>query len=88
MRLRKLPSPAMLVAICALIVGLTGSAVALQGKNSVKSNDIAPGAVKASDLHKLSVQPPSLNLFKTQGVPGRSQPPQARRPTSAARRSP
>lgn len=70
MRLRKLPSPAMLVAICALIVGLTGSAVALQGKNSVKSNDIAPSAVKASDLHKLSVQPPSLNLFKTQGVPG------------------
>ena len=34
-------------AICALIVGLTGSAVALQGKNSVKSNDIAPSAVKA-----------------------------------------
>ena len=30
----------------ALVVGLTGSAVALQGKNSVKSNDIAPSAVK------------------------------------------
>jgi hypothetical protein len=66
----RLPSPAMLVAICALIVGLTGSAVALKGKNSVKSNDIAPGAVKAVDIHKLAVRPPSLDLFKTQGLVG------------------
>ena len=57
----------MLVAICALVVGLTGSAVALQGKNSVKSNDIAPSAVKAADIHKLAVHPPSLDLFKTKG---------------------
>ncbi len=67
---RKLPSPAMLVAIVALVVGLTGSAVALQGKNSVKSNDIAPGAVKSSDIHKLAVHPPALDLFKTKGVVG------------------
>ena len=67
---RRLPSPAMLVAICALVVGLTGSAVALQGKNSVKSNDIAPSAVKASDIHKLAVHPPALDLFKTKGVVG------------------
>ena len=67
---RKLPSPAMLVAIVALVVGLTGSAVALQGKNSVKSNDIAPSAVKASDIHKLAVHPPALDLFKTKGVVG------------------
>jgi hypothetical protein len=60
----------MIVAIVALVVGLTGSAVALQGKNSVKSNDIAPGNVKASDLHDLAVTPGSLDLFKTQGVPG------------------
>jgi hypothetical protein len=69
-RRRRLPTPAMLVAICALIVGLTGSAVALQGKNSVKSDDIAPSAVKAADIHKLAVQPPSLNLFKTKGLVG------------------
>ena len=67
---RRLPSPAMIVAIVALVVGLTGSAVALQGKNSVKSNDIAPNNVKASDLHDLSVLPRTLDLFKTQGVPG------------------
>ena len=70
MRFSKLPSPAMLVAICALIVGLTGSAVALQGKNSVKSNDIAPSAVKSADLHKLAVKPPALDLFKTNGLTG------------------
>jgi hypothetical protein len=67
---RRLPSPAMLVAICALVVGLTGSAVALQGKNSVKSNDIAPSAVKAADIHKLAVRPPALDLFKTKGLAG------------------
>ena len=66
----RLPSPAMIVAIIALVVGLTGSAVALQGKNSVKSNDIAPGNVKASDLRDLAVHPPALDLFKTQGIPG------------------
>jgi hypothetical protein len=67
---RRLPSPAMLVAICALVVGLTGSAVALSGKNSVKSNDIAPSAVKAADIHKLAVHPPALDLFKTKGLVG------------------
>ncbi len=67
---RRLPSPAMIVAIVALVVGLTGSAVALQGKNSVKSNDIAPGNVKTSDLKALAVKPGSVDLFKTQGVPG------------------
>ena len=67
---RRLPSPAMIVAIVALVVGLTGSAVALQGKNSVKSNDIAPGNVKASDLHDLAVHPNALDLFQTHGVPG------------------
>ncbi len=67
---RRLPSPAMIVAVIALVVGLTGSAVALQGKNSVKSNDIAPGNVKASDLHDLAVRPGALDLFKTQGIPG------------------
>jgi hypothetical protein len=70
MRRKRLPSPAMLVAICALVVGLTGSAVALQGKNSVKSNDIAPGAVHVSDLKKQAVKPPAIDLFKTNGLTG------------------
>lgn len=50
-----LPSPALLVSVCALVLALTGSAVALQGKNTVKSNDIAPGAVKPADLDLVKV---------------------------------
>jgi hypothetical protein len=50
-----LPSPAMLVAICALVLALTGSAIALKGHNSVKGNDIAPGAVKPADLDLIKV---------------------------------
>jgi hypothetical protein len=41
----KRPSPAMIVAIAALIAGLAGTAVALPGKNSVKKDDIARDAV-------------------------------------------
>ena len=67
---RRLPSPAMLVAIVALVAALTGSAVALQGKNSVKSNDIAPGAVKGKDIAKQAVKPPKLNLIKVDGETG------------------
>ena len=47
---RWLPSPAMVIALIALISGLAGTAVALQGRNSVKSNDIAPKAVNGSDI--------------------------------------
>lgn len=67
---RRLPSPAMVVAVVALVAGLTGSAVALQGKNSVKSDDIAPGAVKGPDIHNKAVKPPALNLFQTDGLAG------------------
>jgi hypothetical protein len=67
---RMLPSPAMLVAIIALVAALAGSAVALKGKNSVKSDDIAPGAVKGPDIHNKAVKPPSLNLFQTNGLVG------------------
>lgn len=45
-----LPTPAMVVALIALVSGLAGTAVALQGKNSVKSTDIAPKAVKSADI--------------------------------------
>jgi hypothetical protein len=77
-RRRRLPSPAMLVAIVALVAALTGSAVALQGKNSVKSNDIAPNAVRGKDIASDSVKTrhlrdgkvtaPKLDLFKTGAV--------------------
>lgn len=40
------PSPAMVVALIALVAGVAGSAVALPGRNSVQSNDIKRKAVK------------------------------------------
>jgi hypothetical protein len=67
---RRLPSPALVVAVCALIVGLTGSAVALKGKNSVKSNDIAKFAVKGRAIAEGAVKPPKLDLIKVDGEAG------------------
>lgn len=44
------PSPAIAISFLALFVVFSGTAIALQGVNSVKSDDIAPGAVKRSDV--------------------------------------
>lgn len=50
------PSPALIVAIVALVAAMTGAAVALPGKNSVKSNDIAENAVKSKHIKKKNVK--------------------------------
>jgi hypothetical protein len=47
---RKLPSPALLVGMIALVAALAGTAIALPGRNTVNSGDIKPGQVKTSDL--------------------------------------
>jgi hypothetical protein len=44
------PSPAMVVSMIALFVALSGSAVALQGRNSVDSGDIKKNAVRSTDI--------------------------------------
>jgi hypothetical protein len=45
------PSPAMIVALIALFVALSGTAVALNGSNTVQSDDLGPGAqVRAEDV--------------------------------------
>lgn len=46
----KRPSPALVVSCLALFAALSSSAIALQGKNSVKSDDIATGAVHRGDV--------------------------------------
>jgi hypothetical protein len=52
LKLRR-PSPAMAVALLALFLAVGGNVVAYGlGRNSVHSRDIAPGAVRASDLGK------------------------------------
>ena len=56
MKIRR-PSPAMAVALLALFLAVGGNVVAYGlGRNSVHSRDIAPRAVKASDLGSLRIR--------------------------------
>jgi hypothetical protein len=55
MRKRR-PSPALVISVIALGVALAETAGALPGRNSVKSNDIAHGAVRAGDLGAVVVR--------------------------------
>jgi hypothetical protein len=55
-RFSRLPSPAMAVAFVALLAALSGTAVALPGKNTVDSGDIKKGAVKAADIGSNAVR--------------------------------
>jgi hypothetical protein len=65
-----LPSPATIIAVIALVLAMSGAALALPGKNSVKSNDIASGGVKGKDIANGSVKPHKLDLIKVDGQPG------------------
>jgi hypothetical protein len=49
------PKPAMVVAFIALVAALSGTAVALPGKNTVDSGDIKKGAVKSGDIARGAV---------------------------------
>jgi hypothetical protein len=49
------PSPAMVVALIALFVSLSGTAAALSGSNTVYSDDIVDNEVKTPDLANLGV---------------------------------
>jgi len=64
------PSPAMVVAVVALVAALGGTATALRGKNSVRSDDIAPRAVRTSDLAPSAVDPFKANLTKVSAAGG------------------
>lgn len=62
---RRRPSPAMVVALVALFAALTGTAAALHGHNSVKSDDIKNGQVKTQDLAKRAVTPKRAHVTKS-----------------------
>jgi hypothetical protein len=59
------PSPALVVAVIALMAALGGAAVALPGRNSVTSNDIKRHNVKLSDIARGAVDPFRTNLVRT-----------------------
>ncbi len=50
------PSPAMIVAIIALVVAIGGTAGALPGKESVKRNDLATGSVGARSIGRVEIE--------------------------------
>jgi hypothetical protein len=54
----------MVVAVVALVAALGGAAVALPGRNSVRSNDIKPHNVKLSDIARGAVDPYRTNLMR------------------------
>lgn len=56
------PSPALLVAVIALVAALGGSAIALPGQNKVNSGDVKNGSIKSADLRDASaVKPQDLH---------------------------
>lgn len=59
---RRRPSPAMAVALLALVVAMSGTAIAATelGKNSVGSGNIKPGAVTYSDLRNGAIRDSKL----------------------------
>jgi len=63
-RLSRLPSPALIVAMTALVLAMSGAAVALPGKGDVEANDIAKNAVKSKHIAK--------NAVRSQEVLGKS----------------
>ncbi len=65
LRLKRLPSPAMVVAVIALVAAFTGAAVALPGRNSVTSNDIKPKNVKKTDIRPAAVDPFKTDVMKS-----------------------
>jgi hypothetical protein len=54
------PSPALIISIIALIAAVGGTAVALPGRNKVRSDDIKRGAVKESDIGANAVSAPKI----------------------------
>lgn len=53
--LSRRPSPALALAFVAMLAALSGTAIALPGKNSVQSNDIKKNAVTGSKIKKSAV---------------------------------
>jgi hypothetical protein len=54
-RFSRRPTPAMVVAFIALLAALSGTAVALPGRDTVDSGDIKRGAVKRSDVGRNAI---------------------------------
>ena len=66
-RIRR-PSPALIVAVCALVAALTGTAVGLPGKANVDRNDLRKNTVGARQIKANSVGNSELARFKSSSL--------------------
>jgi hypothetical protein len=62
------PSPAAALAFIALLAALSGSAIALPGKNTVDSADIKNGQVKGKDVGRNAVTSPKIKNGSASGA--------------------
>jgi hypothetical protein len=53
---KRMPSPAMVIAVIALVAGVAGSAIALPGRNSVDGNDLKRNVVKTKNIKRNAVK--------------------------------
>lgn len=68
-RLRSLTHPGVVLGVIALIVALSGSAIALPGKNKVTKNDIRANAVGSSEIRNGSVRGAEVDEASVGKVP-------------------
>jgi hypothetical protein len=66
----RMPSPGTAIAVVALFAALGGTAVALDGRNSVRSDDIKNGQVRKPDIRKRAVDASRADLTKVNGEAG------------------
>jgi hypothetical protein len=66
----RMPSPATAIALIALFAALGGTAVALDGRNSVRSDDIKNGQVRKPDIRKRAVDATRTDLTKVKAEAG------------------
>jgi hypothetical protein len=66
----RMPSPGTAIALVALFAALGGTAVALEGRNSVRSDDIKNGQVRKPDIRKRAVDASRTDLTKVNGEAG------------------
>jgi hypothetical protein len=68
------PTPALMVAMAALVLAMSGAAVALPGKGTVGANDLARGAVTAQAIAKGAVEAKHIarNAVSSKQVLGKS----------------
>jgi hypothetical protein len=72
LRKGRTPSPGTAIGLVALFVALGGTAVALEGRNSVRSDDIKNGQVRTPDIKKRAVDAKRTDLTKVNGEAGES----------------